>query len=87
MARPARLARSLRLDTQGWVVIPSALRKALGLKPGDALVAWAEGDRLVLRPRRAVEEDLWALFEPVEGSLAAELIRERREEARREAQA
>jgi hypothetical protein len=31
-----------------------------------------------------VEEELWRLFEQVEGSLAAELIRERREEAQRE---
>jgi AbrB family looped-hinge helix DNA binding protein len=75
----------LRLGPQGRLVIPVELRKALSLKPGDTLVAWAEGDHLVLRPRRAVEEELWALFERVQGSLAADLIRERRAEAQREA--
>ena len=55
------------------------------MKPNDALVTLVEGDQLVLRPRRAVEEDLWALFERTEGSLAADLIRERRAEAQREA--
>ncbi len=67
------------------MVIPAELRKALCLKPGDTLVAWVEGDQLVLRTRRAVEEELWALFERVEGSLADDLIRERRAEAQREA--
>jgi antitoxin component of MazEF toxin-antitoxin module len=65
-------------------VIPSNLRQALGVGPGDDLNAWLEGDRLILRPRRAVEEELWAMFAGIEGSLADELIEERREEARRE---
>jgi AbrB family looped-hinge helix DNA binding protein len=66
-------------------VIPSELRQAVGLEPGDAVVAWVEDDRLVLRPRRAVEEEVWAMFEGVEGSLAAKLIQERRQEAQRKA--
>ncbi|MBI2322411.1 MAG: AbrB/MazE/SpoVT family DNA-binding domain-containing protein [Chloroflexi bacterium] len=76
----------LRIGPQGRVVIPSAVRKALGLKPGDTVLAWVDDDRLVLRPRRVVEEELWALFEGVEGSLAADLMRERRAEARRDAE-
>ncbi len=39
---------------------------------------------MVLELRRAVEEDLWAHFSRVRGSLAQQLIRERRREARRE---
>lgn len=65
-------------------MIPTEIRKALEIEAGDALVAWVEGDRLVLRSRAAVEEDLWAGFRGVEGSLADELISERREEAGRE---
>ena len=76
----------IRLGPQGRLVIPSDLRKALCVKPGDALVACLDGDRLVLRPRRALEEELWAMFQNVEGSLADDLIRERREEARRESE-
>ena len=84
MAQEPQLVRALKLGPQGRMVIPAELRKLLCLRPGDAVVAWAERDRLVLRPRRAVEEELWGLLEQVEGSLAASLIRERREEARRD---
>jgi AbrB family looped-hinge helix DNA binding protein len=84
MAHGGGVLRSVRLGPQGRIVIPAELRKVLALQPGDAMVIWAEGDRLVLRPRRAVEEELWEMFRGVEGSLAAELILERREEARRD---
>ena len=59
----------------------------MGLDPGAPLVAWVEGDRLFLRPRRAVEQELWSLFSSVEGSLADELIAERTEQFRRESRA
>ena len=71
----------LRIGSRGRTAIPTAARHRLGLKPGDALVAWLEGDRLVLRPHAAVEAALWRLFEGEAGSLTAELIAERREEA------
>ena len=64
------------------MVIPAELRRLLALRPGDTVIAWVEGDRLVLCPRRAVEEELWGLFDGIQGSLADELIRERREQAR-----
>jgi AbrB family looped-hinge helix DNA binding protein len=76
---------TLRVGPQGRVLLPSRLRKALGLKPGDTLVAWQEGDTLVLRSRNAIKHELWKMFEHVEGSMAEELIRERREEAARDA--
>jgi len=76
----------MRIGPQGRVVIPAKYRRALGLEPGDQVVVWLEGDRLVMRSRRAVEEELWALFAEVEGSLADELIQERRRDAEREAQ-
>ena len=76
--------RALRLGLQGRVVIPADLRERLSLRPGDLMVAWVEEDRLVIRPRRAVEQELWGLFDGLGRDLADELIRERREEARRD---
>jgi bifunctional DNA-binding transcriptional regulator/antitoxin component of YhaV-PrlF toxin-antitoxin module len=77
-------ARSLRIGPQGRAVIPAEIRTALDVGPGNAVVAWVEGDRLVLRSRAAVEEELWSRFSGVEGNLADALISERREEAWRE---
>ena len=48
------------------------------------MVASVQDDRLVIRPRRAVEEELWGLFDGLDRGLADELISERREEARRD---
>ena len=80
------MAQPLRVGPQGRIVIPVHWRRALRLEPGDTLVAWIEGeDRLILRPRRAVEEELWALFEGLEQSLSSDLIRERRAEAEADA--
>ena len=89
MAQPAEVddrveSGTVRIDRHGRLVIPSRLRRALGLKPGDRLVATLEGDRLVLKRWEAVEEELWQEMAKVEGDLAAELIQERRQEARRE---
>ena len=40
------------LSVKGQVVIPKALREALGLRPGDKFVVTSEGDAVVLRPVR-----------------------------------
>ena len=84
MAHSPILVTSLKLGQQGRIVIPRELRRALGIEPGDALVAWIEEDRLVLRPRDSVETELWAMFDHVPGSLASELMQDRRREAERE---
>ncbi len=76
----------LRLGRQGRVVIPAAVRKAMGLKPGDTLMCRPDGDRLILKARREIEEELWARFATVKKSLSKELIEERRREAKREAE-
>ncbi|MGH8658031.1 MAG: AbrB/MazE/SpoVT family DNA-binding domain-containing protein [Gammaproteobacteria bacterium] len=75
----------LHVGPQGRVVIPAEYRRALGVEAGDTLVLWLEGDRLILRRRQSVEEDLWRLMAEISGSLADELLTERREEAKREA--
>ena len=75
----------LRIGHQGRIVIPSPMRKALGLKLGDILVGWTEEDKVILQTRQALQEELWAMFKKVKRSLSEELIAERREEARKEA--
>ena len=76
---------SIRLGRQGQLVVPAAIRKALGFRPGENLLARVENDRLIVEKAEAVERRLHAYFRKFEGrSLAEELIAERRDEARRE---
>ena len=75
---------AVKLGKQGRLVVPAPLREELGLEAGDELVARAEEGRLIFEPRAAVVERLRSRFRSVEGSLAAELLAERREEAARE---
>jgi AbrB family looped-hinge helix DNA binding protein len=46
----------VQVGAQGRIVIPSGLRKALGLRPGDRLVARTVGESLVLERRGTVEK-------------------------------
>ncbi len=84
MSDPAVHA-EVKLGAQGRLVVPAPIRKALGFRPGETLVARIEGGHLVIEKPEAVERRLHAYFRKFEGrSLAEELIAERREEARRE---
>jgi len=74
----------VRLDRQGRLIVPASLRHALGIGPGDRLVLWREGDRLVIERFEAVEEAIWREMAEVEGDLATELIADRRREAERD---
>ena len=75
----------VRLGAQGRLVVPAPIRKALGFRPGETLVARVEDEQLVIEKPEAVERRLHEYFRKFEGrSLAEELIAERREEARRE---
>jgi AbrB family looped-hinge helix DNA binding protein len=79
----------LTVGPQYRVVIPAALRKALGLQPGQVLVGRVEDGRLILERREAILDRLQSCFAgavPAGISLADELVAERREEARREAE-
>ncbi len=81
----SRLHADVRFGAQGRVVVPSPIRKALGFRPGDALVARVEDDHLVIERPASVERRIRDRFRKSRGrSLAGELIAERREEARRE---
>ena len=41
-----------KVSTKGQVVLPSPIRRRLGLRPGDPLDAKVEGERIVLTPKR-----------------------------------
>jgi AbrB family transcriptional regulator (stage V sporulation protein T) len=73
---------------RGRLVIPSAVRAELGIKPGTRLLVSTEPDgSLRLRPYRAVAEQgrgLLAELAPADRSMVDELLAERRREAARE---
>jgi len=69
------------------MVVPATIRKALGFQPGEKLIARVEGDHLVIEKPESVERRIRARFRTAGlPGLAEELIAERREEARREAE-
>lgn len=76
----------VHLSAQGRIVIPAPLRKALGVSSGDSLLAHLEEDRLVLEKAETVKKRLKGRFAKVKKSrsLAMELIKERRKEAKSE---
>ncbi len=72
-----------KLSAGGRLVIPSAYRKALGLKPGDEVVlVLDEGEIRVISKRRAIAraQALVRHYVPRDRDLSGELIQERREE-------
>jgi AbrB family looped-hinge helix DNA binding protein len=77
----------LTLGPGGRVVIPAALREAMEVEEGDAILAWVEeGELHLLNPRvgaRQAQAMLKGLV-PEGVSLADELIAERRHEAEAE---
>ena len=82
-------SRHVKIAPGGRVVLPAEFRKALGVSVGDSVVIELRDGELRLRSldaaiRRAQERVRRYVPEGV--SLAAELIRERREEAAREEQ-
>lgn len=77
---------TVRLGKQGRLVVPAPLRQELGIEMDDELVARVEEGRLIFEPRAAVVKRLRERFKDVKGSLANELLAERREEAAREAE-
>ena len=78
---------SVALGERGRLVLPAALRQRLDLKPGDRLIVTVDEEggfrvvsaRELARRLRGIDRDL-----APGRSLVAELIAERREEARRD---
>ena len=76
-----------KVGAGGRVVLPAEFRKALGISPGDeVIVALDQGEVRILTPEQAVRraQGLVRRYVPSGTSLAAELIAERRREAKRE---
>lgn len=71
----------VEVGPKGRVVIPAAIRRELGIGVGSELVALVEDGGVLLLPRGEVKRRLRRMFAGVEGSLASELIAERRREA------
>lgn len=79
----------MRVGPQGRIVIPAAVREAMGLGVGEELIARVEDGRLILERRENAARRLKERFSKVAPgrSLSEELVAERREEAKRENQA
>jgi len=77
----------IQIGAQGRLVVPAALRRELGLQPGERLLARVKDGALILEPRQVVERRLRERFQKVDPQvdLADALIEERRAEAVREA--
>jgi AbrB family looped-hinge helix DNA binding protein len=77
---------TVTVGSQGRMVIPSEIRREMGIDSGDVLLVSVEDRRLVLEKRESVLRRLRQRFQhvPAEISLVDELIAERRLEARRE---
>lgn len=74
----------VKVGNDGRLVIPAALRKEIGLKPGDTVVIESDGDSLLLRSYERVLREVQDSFAPYRlpgVSAADELICERRAEA------
>ncbi len=70
----------------GRIVIPAAYRKRLGLKPGDDVTVFLEGEEIRIAGTRQVVARAQNLVRryTTGRKLSDELIRERRSEAKRE---
>jgi antitoxin PrlF len=77
-----------KINKQGRLVIPAECRAAAGIKPGDELLieAIGEGELRLRTPEQAIKaaQKIVARRVPKDRDLVAELIAERRAEARRE---
>jgi AbrB family looped-hinge helix DNA binding protein len=56
-----------KVSTKGQVVLPSRIRRRLGLQPGDSLDAEMDGERIILTPRRARRGRARIITDPVTG--------------------
>lgn len=76
-----------KLNANGRIVIPAAVRKALDLRPGDELVMRVEDGQLLLSTRRqalARARRMIREYIPERDDLTQSLIDDRHEEAKAE---
>lgn len=63
-----------KVSTKGQVVLPSSIRRRLGLEPGDSLDVKAEGERIVLTPqKKRTRRKAKIIIDPVSGLPAVTL--------------
>jgi len=81
----------LKIDQAGRIVVPAEMRAAMLVKPGDTVTARViDGEFRIVSPRVAIQRfqeatRAWRERNP-DVDIVAELIADRREEARREAE-
>ncbi len=74
-----------RLSSKGQLVIPSSVRKALGLRPGSQFHLRLEGDKIILEPIRASPiETLYGKY--VDTDFLADLEAEHKQELMNESE-
>jgi AbrB family looped-hinge helix DNA binding protein len=56
-----------KVSTKGQVVLPSPIRRKLGLRTGDPLDAKVEGGSIVLTPRSTRSRKVIILVDPITG--------------------
>jgi len=56
-----------KISTKGQVVLPSAVRRRLGLRAGDALAVDVEDGRIVLSPRNKRQRKARIIADPITG--------------------
>jgi AbrB family looped-hinge helix DNA binding protein len=88
MSKRPYLEARVRIDRNGRILIPIAIRKAMGVKAGDVLFLQCRNGAMrvqTYKQRIAWAQALVRRYVPAGVSLVDELIAERRAEAKREA--
>jgi len=79
---------SSKINQNGRIVIPAAIRRQMGLKAGDSLLMEVEDGILRMESHRArihrIQQEFKKIIPPGGILISDELIAERREEARHE---
>lgn len=69
---------TLKLDRQGRLQLSKSAREGLNIKPGDEMVSWLEGKRLIVEPRHVFEARVKKKYKGGSGHEVEDFIRERR---------
>ena len=73
-----------KLSVKGQIVIPQGLRRRFGLRPGSAVSVVEEHQKIVVYPAPEDPIEMACGFLKGGGSLAEELLKDRRREKKRE---
>ncbi|SOE00418.1 AbrB/MazE/SpoVT family DNA-binding domain-containing protein [Caenispirillum bisanense] len=78
------MSQHVTMAKNGRMVVPAQIRARLGMQEGGAFLVDVEDGQVVMRPYRAVLEEVWAemrRYVPEGEDLAGELVAERRRAA------